>query len=121
MSLGMEIMEMYGMTETTGPATWNRPNDWCIGTVGKPMMGIEVMLAEDNEILLRGPNCFSGYYKQEEATRQTLDANQWVHTGDIGAIDTNGFLRITDRKKNLIITAGGENIAPTPRRSSWPP
>ena len=114
MSLGMEIMEMYGMTETGGPATWNKPTDWCIGTVGKPMMGIEVMLAEDNEILLRGPNCFSGYYKQEEATRQTLDANRWVHTGDIGAIDTNGFLRITDRKKNLIITAGGENIAPTP-------
>lgn len=112
LSLGIPIMEIYGMSECTGPATASLPDEYRTGWVGRAMEGTEIKIAEDGEICMRGRHVFKGYYKNPEATAETLDAEGWLHSGDIGEMDDKGVLRITDRKKDIIITAGGENIAP---------
>ncbi len=109
--VGLPIYEVYGMTEATVATHANRPGATRLGTVGRVTSPMEAKIAEDGEILLRGPWVFQGYYKQPEATAETVK-DGWLHTGDIGTIDADGFLRITDRKKHLIITAGGKNLAP---------
>jgi long-chain acyl-CoA synthetase len=108
---GVLVLEGWGMTETSTAATISTPDDFKIGTIGKPFPGCEVRIAEDGEILVKGPNVFQGYYKNEQATRETI-VDGWLHTGDLGAIDDDGFIRITGRKKDVIITAGGKNITP---------
>jgi long-subunit acyl-CoA synthetase (AMP-forming) len=112
LSLGVPIMEVYGMSECTGPATISLPNKYITGKVGRKMPGTELKIAEDGEILMKGRHVFKGYFKNDEATQESLNADGWLHSGDIGEIDDEGFLQITDRKKDLLITAGGENIAP---------
>ena len=112
LSLGIPLMEVYGMSECTGPATVSLPNRYRTGSVGTVIPGTETKIAEDGEICMRGRHVFKGYYKNPEATAEALDADGWLHSGDIGEFDKEGFLRITDRKKDLLITAGGENIAP---------
>ena len=111
--LGLRVYDVYGMTETTGAFTSNGPDAFKLGTVGRPNPGIEVRLAEDGEILCRGPVNTPGYYKQEAATRTLLDEDGWVRTGDIGTVDEDGFYAVVDRKKELIITSAGKNIAPS--------
>jgi long-chain acyl-CoA synthetase len=108
---GVLVLEGWGMTETSTAATISRPDDFKIGTIGKPFPGCDVRIAEDGEILVKGPNVFQGYYKNEEATRETI-VNGWLHTGDLGSVDSDGFIEITGRKKDIIITAGGKNITP---------
>jgi long-chain acyl-CoA synthetase len=108
---GVPVMEGYGMTETSTSATVNTPEAYRFGSVGKPMSGVEAKIAEDGELLLRGPNIFTSYYKNDEATASTL-IDGWLHTGDLGRIDEDGFVYITGRKKDIIITAGGKNITP---------
>jgi long-chain acyl-CoA synthetase len=108
---GVLVLEGYGMTETSTAATLNRREDFKFGTVGKPFHGVELKIAEDGEVLISGPNIFRGYYKNQEATSETI-RDGWLHTGDLGLIDEDGFLHITGRKKDIIITAGGKNITP---------
>jgi long-chain acyl-CoA synthetase len=108
---GVPVMEGYGMTETSTAATSNTLDAFRFGSVGKPFNGVEVKIAEDGEVLLRGPNIFRSYYKNEDATQETL-VDGWLHTGDLGRLDEDGFLFITGRKKDIIITAGGKNITP---------
>jgi long-chain acyl-CoA synthetase len=108
---GIPIMEGYGMTETATAATGNLVEDFRFGSVGKPFPGVEVKIADDGEVLLRGPNIFKEYYKNSNATNDTL-VDGWLHTGDLGSLDDDGFLYITGRKKDIIITAGGKNITP---------
>jgi long-chain acyl-CoA synthetase len=106
------ILEGYGLSEVTTAATVNRPEAFRFGTVGKPLPGVEIRIADDGEILLRSNTVFAGYYHDEEATRATLDDEGFVHTGDVGHLDDDGFLVITDRKKDIIVTAGGKNVSP---------
>jgi long-chain acyl-CoA synthetase len=108
---GVLVLEGWGMTETSTAATISTPDDFKVGTIGKPFPGCEVRIAGDGEILVKGPNVFQGYHKNEEATRETI-VDDWLHTGDIGEIDSEGFIKITGRKKDIIITAGGKNITP---------
>jgi long-chain acyl-CoA synthetase len=108
---GVLVLEGWGMTETSTAATISSPDDFKVGTIGKPFPGCEIRIADDGEILVKGPNVFQGYHKNEEATRETI-VDGWLHTGDIGEIDSEGFIKITGRKKDIIITAGGKNITP---------
>ena len=110
--LGMKILDVYGMTETTGAFTANTAAEFKLGTVGRPAAGMEVTIADDGEILVRGPLTSPGYLNRPDLTDALIDADGWLKTGDIGMIDVDGFVSVTDRKKELIITAGGENIAP---------
>jgi long-chain acyl-CoA synthetase len=111
-SLGMLVIEGYGLTETSSSATVNDPDDFRFGTVGRAVEGCEIMLDTDGEILIRSETIFAGYYKEPEATALAFTEDGWFRTGDVGEIDADGFVKITDRKKDLIITAGGKNIAP---------
>ena len=110
-SIGIPIREGYGMTETTGITHMSSEVDYKVGTVGKALPGTEVKIADDGEILVKHRGIFKGYYKDEEQTKDVL-VDGWMHTGDVGVIDDDGYLKLTDRKKDLIITAGGKNIAP---------
>ena len=110
--LGMKILDVYGMTETTGAFTMNTDAGFRLGTVGRPVPGMEVRIAADGEVLTRGPLNTPGYLNQPELTAGLIDPDGWLHTGDIGRLDADGFLSVVDRKKELIITAGGENVPP---------
>jgi long-chain acyl-CoA synthetase len=112
LALDILILEGYGLSECTTACAVNRPGRVKFGTVGPPLPGFEVRIAEDGEILIRSETVFAGYYGDEDATRAVLDADGWLHSGDVGAIDDEGFLRVTDRKKDIIVTAGGKNVAP---------
>ena len=111
-SIDILILEGYGLSEVTTAATVNHSHDFRFGTVGKPLPGVEIAFAEDDEILIRSNTTFAGYYRDAEATKATLDDEGFVHTGDVGHLDADGFLVITDRKKDIIVTAGGKNVAP---------
>jgi long-chain acyl-CoA synthetase len=110
-SIDLPIREIYGQSEASGPTSYNLPGRTKLGSVGAPLPGLEVKLADDGEILVRGPNVFLGYYKEPAATADAMH-DGWLCSGDLGAFDRDGYLSITGRKKEIIITAGGKNIAP---------
>ncbi len=108
----MNVLEGYGLTETTAALTANLPDAQKVGSVGRPLQGTSVRVADDGELLFRGGQVFAGYWHNDEATAEVKDANGWFHTGDVGEIDDEGFVRITGRKKEILVTAGGKNVAP---------
>lgn len=114
LSLGIPIFEVYGMSECTGPTTFSSETRYRTGSAGWAIPGTELRISDDGEILYRGPHVFVGYYKNPEATAEAVDGDGWLHSGDIGMLDDEGFLYVTDRKKELIITSGGKNVAPVP-------
>ena len=109
---GVLVIEGYGLTETSPTLTLNRPNAFRFDTVGKPLPSVQLKLAEDGEILARGPNVFSGYHKDPDATKDMFTADGWLKTGDVGRFTEDGFLQIVDRKKDILVTAGGKNVPP---------
>ncbi|MBI2793370.1 MAG: long-chain fatty acid--CoA ligase [Ignavibacteria bacterium] len=112
--IGLKVLEGYGLTETSPVLSINRDGDEELGTVGKPLSNVEIKIASDGEILARGPNVMKGYWNMPEETANTIDRDGWMHTGDVGEFNERGNLKITDRKKNILITSGGKNIAPQP-------